>query len=254
MSNTGKCRLCLSEGQLRRSHIFPELLWKPVYRAKDHSVQTIHAELPYVRRLRKGIRDRLLCADCESKIGRWEAVFAECWMRVLPEQIPAGWNAILRQGLPYREFKLFHLSLLWRASVSTLEEFGDVRLGPHENRIRQMLVEEEPGADTEYRIFPTGILQVGTRRLVQSILGVPAPQKQFGHWIYSSLYAGCVWHIIVSGHNPLPVDDYRLKEDGTILFPLEDIREFKGAIDLMARGQRLLQRSGRTRNGAASSE
>jgi hypothetical protein len=49
-------------------------------------------------------------------------------------------------GLDYAMFKLFHLSVLWRAGVSTREEFRNVKLGSHEDVIRQMLLRDDPGA------------------------------------------------------------------------------------------------------------
>lgn len=61
-----------------------------------------------------------------------------------PPGLVAG-KILLLTNLPYRPLKLFRLSLLWRMSVSSLREFALVKLGPHEERIRQMLLQDDPG-------------------------------------------------------------------------------------------------------------
>ncbi len=59
----------------------------------------------------------------------------------------------------YATFKLFHLSVLFRASVSSLSTFQEVNLGAlHEERIRQMLLNEDPGKDWEYPILGFAVL------------------------------------------------------------------------------------------------
>jgi hypothetical protein len=40
---------------------------------------------------------------------------------------------------------MFHLSLLWRMSVSKHPYFKEVSLGPHEEVLRRMLLEARPG-------------------------------------------------------------------------------------------------------------
>ena len=40
---------------------------------------------------------------------------------------------------------MFHLSLLWRMSVSKHPYFKEVSLGPHEEVLRRMLLEALPG-------------------------------------------------------------------------------------------------------------
>ena len=51
----------------------------------------------------------------------------------------------------YEPFKLFHLSVLFRASVSTLPTFADVSLGPHEERLRNLLLARRAGPEDQFR-------------------------------------------------------------------------------------------------------
>ena len=51
----------------------------------------------------------------------------------------------------YKKMKLFQLSILWRAAEATGEFFSAVILPTHHReRLRQMLLTENPGADHEY--------------------------------------------------------------------------------------------------------
>jgi hypothetical protein len=53
---------------------------------------------------------------------------------------------VVIRGLDYSTFKLFHLSVLWRASVSSGPDFASVRLGVHEERISGNAPLLRPGA------------------------------------------------------------------------------------------------------------
>ncbi len=102
-----------------------------------------------------GISDRgILCRDCEARFGKWD----DHGFRVLTKS--RGDDYLIRDrdsGIPlgvalpeakYDRLKLVVLSVLWRASVSSLPFFSHVKLGPHEDRIRALLESGEvPGAE-----------------------------------------------------------------------------------------------------------
>lgn len=50
----------------------------------------------------------------------------------------------------YPKLKLFFLSLLWRASVSSRPLFKKVALGPHEQRVRDLILAKDPGSSDDY--------------------------------------------------------------------------------------------------------
>jgi hypothetical protein len=60
-----------------------------------------------------------------------------------------GWTL---PNYDYPTLKLFALSILWRAHASTLPEFKNVQLGPHEARVRHLLLSATPGAPEEYSV------------------------------------------------------------------------------------------------------
>lgn len=236
------CRLCLRDRQLRMSHIIPEFLYGPLY-GPTHRIRSVHRSLPYIRFLGKGVREALLCDDCEALLGRYENYFSGVWYGAqgLPSEIPAGVGKFLKSGLDYAQFKLFHLSILWRASVATLEDFRAVALGPHQQRLRQMIVTENPGDVADYRLAASVLLRPNSREVHGGVVGVPAPARYNGGWMYSWVYGGCIWHCIVSRHVSTEIDV--LQNDGTLSMAVFDIRNVPALSQALARAATARQKA-----------
>ena len=231
-----RCRLCLRPRTLRRSHIIPEFLYRPLY-GRTHRAISLHRGLRYLRRFGTGLREPLLCSECESIFQRYEDYFARRWFqaRPLPTLVPVPANLIVASDLDYGPFKLFHLSVLWRASVSTLVEFRDVRLGPHEEHLRHMFLSSDPGPQDKYRIMATLLLRPGTRIPHIGVVTVPQRRRYGSHWIYSAIYAGCAWHVVVSSP-PLEGDSLALSTEGVLSMPIVDLREIHDVHETIRRG------------------
>lgn len=59
-------------------------------------------------------------------------------------------NVVFVSGLNYQLFKLFQLSVLRRAGVSSLQFFEKVQLGKHEEVLRKLLLACDPGSAERY--------------------------------------------------------------------------------------------------------
>ncbi len=161
-----KCKLCLLERDLRKSHIIPEFLYRPAYDEK-HRYAALRQDKNGLDLIQKGFYEPLLCADCEQLLGRYESYFAHLWYRS-SQRLPLSTRRefIHLTGLDYGRFKLFHLSILWRASVSSRGEFSTASLGSHENEIRNMLLIANPKTQSDYPITGVVILKPSSRRIV----------------------------------------------------------------------------------------
>ena len=140
------CRLCLEPHKLRKSHIIPEFLFRDLYDDKGRFlVLPASADgRPHFRQ--KGFYERLLCGECEQRINVYETYVK----RVLYDDLPTFTSGEDHRknrlaGLDYTKFKLFQLSVLWRASISSDPFFSGVQLGAHEESIRSMVWEQNPG-------------------------------------------------------------------------------------------------------------
>jgi hypothetical protein len=209
-------------------------------------MRVVHSAHPRITFLRKGLRDRLLCGSCEGLIGRYESYFADVWYGPLglPGEMPVGVDGIIKSGLDYVSFKLFHLSVLWRAGASSLEEFSGVELGPHAERLRQMIFNQSPGEPLEYRLSASVLLRPGSREVHGGVVGVPVRARRDGGWMYSSIYCGCIWHCFVS--RSMPVEINVLQEDGTLHLTAIDLQRLPFVTAGLSRAARARRGSRRT--------
>ena len=137
------CALCQREKPLVRSHVIPEFLYREMYDDK-HRFHVISTNAPGKHKLlQKGVRERLLCRDCENVLSISERYVNLVFTGKLPVKTHRSGQLYEIQGLDYRKFRLFGLSVLWRASVASHRFFRAVNLGPHESAIRQMILAQE---------------------------------------------------------------------------------------------------------------
>jgi hypothetical protein len=184
---------------------------------------------------RRGFWERLLCLDCERRIGRWESYFADFSFQrgVRPKPVIRG-NRLLRvSGLDYRQFKLFHLSILWRSGVSSLGPFKDVRLGGHQERLRTMLLNEDPGPAHTYPLSAIAMCD-DDGGYKDDLVQLPRAGKFKGHHCYSALFGGVFWLYRVSSHSqgwPVPS---LLSNDGTLLLAAQHWTTHKSVLEAAA--------------------
>jgi len=217
-----KCKLCHNDKELRNSHIIPEFFYKPLYDEKHRfNVIPLNEEQKF-RYEQKGLRERLLCGDCENKLSKWEDHVRRIFYGGKEILITNG-NPIKIERIDYAKFKLFQLSLLWRASVSEMDFFKQVSLGPHEEKIRQMLLNEDPGSKLKYPCLFIMVL-MGPNKVLDDFISPPNFLKINGHRTYRFIFGGGFWIYFVSSHtqmlNSSRIVKFFLNENGLFLIPL----------------------------------
>ena len=144
-----KCKLCLQNKKLCDSHIISEFLFKPGY-DEIHRINELKANTGNSNYIQKGIREYLLCSDCENLISKWED-YSSILLKKM--EINEKKEAVYLKNINYKYFKLFHLSILWKASIAKGNEFCNVALGPHEEKLRKKLLNEDAGQSDIYPII-----------------------------------------------------------------------------------------------------
>ena len=230
------CRLCKTESVLRNSHIVPEFLYETLYNDK-HQVVGINGVGPRGRELlQKGIREPLLCEQCEQFINEYcEKPFRSQWLETSPLPTTWGIDDIHWGNFDYRSFKLFHLSVLFRASVSSLPTYEAVSLGPHEERIRMMIRARDPGPAWQYPSFGHAVVHHSTRALVQFV-SAPEELSFNGHRSYEIIFGGVNWCYSVSSHRNLDFEKIGLQADGRMSFravPWNEMEIVKDAAEIL---------------------
>lgn len=213
----GKCRLCLREADLCRSHILPEFLHRPLY-AEDGRALAFHpSRIEQTWKIQSGLRERLLCSSCEGLLSKeYEHPVASTWnpgATLAPLQTS---RELLLRGLPYKEYKLFHLSLLWRADAASHNQFAAVDLGDrHRERLRNMLLEGDPGTAEAYQVVCSAIEAPGRKGLWgDSIIAPPERVRIEGRRAYEFVFGACSWLYFVTSHKYGLSDFACLKENG----------------------------------------
>jgi hypothetical protein len=153
--------------------------------------------------IQKGLREQLLCEACEAAINVYERQFKEYWydLPALPETMDFTYKGVRMSGANFAVTKLFHLSVLWRAGVSSL--FPKVTLGPYEQKLAKMLLAGDPGKPDCFPVI--GVVLVDDEGKVVHIISEPVHSKFHHSHAYYMCYAGCEWYFIVTDH-PEPTE------------------------------------------------
>ncbi|MEE9443456.1 MAG: hypothetical protein V3V99_12395 [candidate division Zixibacteria bacterium] len=164
----------------------------------------------------KGIYEKLLCDVCEQHINEFEKHVKIVFFDDMNYQDTGEPNQIKIVNLNYEKFKLFQLSLIWRASVSSDDFFKNVSLGPHQEIIRKMILQKKPGAPHDY-----GCLIIGLElEKNASFDAIAMPKKgRFENLnCYMFTIGGCIWQFIISRQSHLfsHKKDF-LQKDGSLL-------------------------------------
>jgi len=102
-----------------------------------------------------GSYENLLCKECEQMLGIYDDYAQSLLLKNPLNFYPNTDLAYQIDVYDYAKLKIFFLSLLWRASVSSLEEFYNIDVGPFEVRLRELIMSEFVGEDDEFSVFLT---------------------------------------------------------------------------------------------------
>lgn len=222
MRPRGICKLCGEEKDLCKSHIIPEFCYKKVYDEKHRAtVFQLNREMPGF--IQKGLKEYLLCDRCEQYLNdNYEKTFKSFWFDKPAVKTPLLSESYQLTDAQYIHFKLFHLSVLWRMSVSELEEFKGVRLGPYADKLKKALLDKTDIPISFIPFFGTLIID-DDYKLDEGIVTHADKVRFHNHdstHIYRAIYAGCEWFFLVTDHPSNYVKEllpFSLQKDGTMI-------------------------------------
>jgi hypothetical protein len=171
------CALCQEPKPLADSHLVPGFLLRAAASEivtgkrtgkRETSIvnfgknQSVDIQVGSFERT-QGLVKKLLCSDCEQKIGKWETYgrlvlygnepgpdikkrdLGESVRGLLGPRYPAEFKDLRQVKVDYAKFKLFELSLLWRAGLENKSWGKQVNLGPFQEDLREHLLNDNPG-------------------------------------------------------------------------------------------------------------
>lgn len=234
------CCLCKQDKELRNSHIIPEFVYTALYdkRHKFHVLSTLQERQRPMEQ--KGIREKLLCGDCEQHLSVFEQYAREVLLGGVEVVVQNEGNLLKLTGLEYGKFKLFQLSILWRASISAHPMFSRVSLGPHEETIRKMIHSGNPGKQTDYPCVMFGL--TSESGIHGNFIDQPRKIHIDSHTTYRFVFTGFMWSFYVSSHKLPPLlIQVAINEEGKMVIrrgsfeDLTELNEFARELRRMGR-------------------
>lgn len=149
------------------SHIASKFIWENSGLTKGRNkFDLISSTDPKTSRFHQqdGIKEFLCCRDCEGKMSRWEDAAKRVWFNEnSPFRHPQPHVTGYEIGqIPYREIKLFFMSMLWKMAVSEDPYYCAVNLGADEPRLRRLLVAEDAAEPWRYGCMVSLLMHGGT--------------------------------------------------------------------------------------------
>lgn len=153
------CKLCGENKNLIDAHIVPKALIREILPSDGKALMIIEKGLPFTPKSWSGEYDsEILCSSCDAYLG----IFEEIGINILRsvesyETIVSSVDQRVKVykliDFNYVSFKLFILSILWKASISKRFAYEAVCLGSYENQVKQMLLNKDFGKDEEFSVF-----------------------------------------------------------------------------------------------------
>jgi hypothetical protein len=246
------CRLCGTPGKLILSHVIPDFFIRSLQRQVPTGKSGQPQPTSIMMSLRpgeeggqrqrgywekqSGINETMLCAVCEGRFSRYENYFRSFFYGKNPSPLKkvsvgksvdlssfVGLNpdilGVTAVKLDYSQFKLFVLSLVWRASVAKGSFFEKISLGSqHEARLAAMLNAENAGPDDQYAILMVDLQHA--KYGLEDFFQQPDCVKDGTQRGCSFIIGGfmLVTFIAAAGHRPPdPVDSFCLRSSGDLL-------------------------------------
>ncbi|MHA7837910.1 MAG: hypothetical protein ACX98W_10665 [bacterium] len=187
--------------------------------------------------MQKGIRQELLCEACENDFSKLERYFKRIWFDEgrIPDVLDEEYLVV--SGFDYEQVKLFFLSVLWRASVCTVEGFGQVNLGPHEEKIRQILRSNFAPATDRYQIMGRILVSRNGNRVNREFVVTPRRKRLGNQWVYEMVFGSVSWICVVSKQSRGDLAALCLGSPGSILLTRMFIDQYDAAQELYLAGR-----------------
>lgn len=151
------CRLCeqpLTDKNKCDAHIFPRGLLKHMSPEEFGKLLIVGTDMGKKKRAPIGSYDsNILCNKCDNKIGHYDdyALTFVNSAKLEDHPVGVGWRV---KNIDGHKLKLFCMSYVWRASITTRAEFKGIDLGTkHEEQLRRLILNDNHGGPDDYTVI-----------------------------------------------------------------------------------------------------
>lgn len=223
------CKLCQQDAPLVKSHIIPKSFYKLSKDRKEVSRLVSNIDGDYPKKTQTGVYDTIVCETCERLFSPWDDYAQAILLGELSNQNPLVVNGetvgYRIEEFDYHKLKLFFVSVLWRASISSHNFFSKVQTGPFEASLREAIKNNDPG---DRNFFAVTLARFNTT--LETVLLDPHPEKFEGINYYRFYLADYISYIKVDRRDaPVSLSDVALSPNGSLVVIS---RELSGSSDL----------------------
>ncbi|WP_217514379.1 hypothetical protein [Vibrio metschnikovii] len=151
------CNLCGKDKKLIEAHIIPRSFYEPLKVSGKIPILVTDTAGIFPKRSPTGIYDKnIVCESCEQLFSPWDDYGYKFF-----SQSFSDCKAIYDNGellafnlgqCDYHKLKMFFLSMLWRASVSSHPFFKSVNLGPFEEKVAKLILSNDSGDNKNFSV------------------------------------------------------------------------------------------------------
>lgn len=196
------CKLCGEESVLQKSHIIPKSYLKGLKKGAGQLMLVVCDETTPPKRTNSDPKEKLLCRNCERFLSdNYEKYGTRLFKS--SRGVKKARKYVELNGFKYTEYYLFLISILWRASVSSLDEFSNVQLQDQlENILASAIKNKSIKLQTSLRL--DHFVRISVLRVVDSKSGISddvirSVLLHFGVEHGETVQDGMVYYFMISG-------------------------------------------------------
>ncbi len=215
------CALCLEERKLCKSHVVPDFIFKRL-KEMDGCFHVYRESARGFKTFGRTFTQKLLCSDCENLFSKWESYASLFFGDKIQLSGKKRGSHLELGGADYKKLKLFYMSLLWRFAITTNPWMQSHDLGPHKERLRELLIAEDPAEPWRYGCTLMAVL--ANNQHVPDLIVPPSKVRVDGHWCTRLVVGGFILVYLVSSHPPnAHRQSMFLQRNGTFLFSRHEL-------------------------------
>ena len=223
------CKGCGENKKLIKAHIIPESFWVGLRDGDTPPKLMTDKEGVYPKRLPIGVYDKnILCRDCEDKFQAVDDYAQQLLLREESNQEVLKHNGTIAgykiENFDYTLLKLFFVSILWRASVSTHDFYNRIDIGPFADTAKQLIWDCSAGDPEDFSC----VLAKFTDEELRKFFMDPHRQRTEGINYYRFYLYGYVLYIKVDKRQtPNFFKPFVIKENEPLIIIGRDINRSK---------------------------
>jgi len=223
-----KCKFCGNDKRLIKAYIIPASFFRRLRQGPEPLKLITNKAGEYNRKDPVGVYDKsIVCNDCENIWREWDD-YAQKLLAEEPLNGQARYHgsqkiAYMVNNFEYRKLKLFFISMIWRASVSSHQFFSKVSLGQFEDIAKERIASSDPGDSEDFSVT----LAKFDHPLAKSILD-PHEDKHSGVNYYRFYLASYVAYVKVDYKpTPMPLSQFAMAENRPLYILCRDFEKSK---------------------------